>query len=261
MRAFGGDTGCNRDIDVQGNPCLVHMASAGPVDDFPTLGSTACITWPSGNRRAGVHCRTANSAPIRVCGHGLLCCAALWLDRWRAGGALLSDGLTVACESRGGETWLAMPAAPLERCAVPDWAGQVLGITPIRCARAGQADDYLVLELAKDTDLTRVAAPDATLESLTRRALIVTCRVSQTAAVCGEDIQFRYFAPQYGVAEDTATGSAMRVLNGYWLTTGAQSVLRALQRSAAGGLLLGRLQGDRSWVGGRVHSLGTGAQA
>ncbi len=72
-------------------------------------------------------------------------------------------------------------------------------------------------------------------------------------ARCGENIQYRYFAPQFGVPEDSATGSAMRVLAAYWQQRGYGDEQRALQRSAAGGWLLSRVEGERTWIGGHVQ--------
>jgi predicted PhzF superfamily epimerase YddE/YHI9 len=97
-----------------------------------------------------------------------------------------------------------------------------------------------------------IPVPDTSLGIYTRRALIVTCAVSKDLALQGENIHLRYFAPQYGIAEDAATGSAMRVLAGYWQQRGLGDELQALQRSPEGGLLWSRVQNQTTWVGGYV---------
>ena len=67
---------------------------------------------------------------------------------------------------------------------------------------------------------------------------------------------FRYFAPQHGIAEDIATGSAMRVLADFWQAQGGYNELRAWQCSVEGGHLFSRIQGGITWVGGRVEAEG-----
>jgi predicted PhzF superfamily epimerase YddE/YHI9 len=70
-------------------------------------------------------------------------------------------------------------------------------------------------------------------------------------------IRFRYFAPQYGVAEDSATGSAMRILLDYCQQNYQLEYLEAFQCSPAGGVLFARAVADRIAVGGRVECLDT----
>ena len=66
----------------------------------------------------------------------------------------------------------------------------------------------------------------------------------------------RYFAPQYGVEEDIATGSAMRVLAQYWSSRFKQ--LTVYQCSPQGGLLLSRHTATHVEVGGRCVSASEG---
>ena len=131
-----------------------------------------------------------------------------------------------------------------------------LGLVLGACAEAGDSAGYLVLEWPADTDLTSLDPPGDSLRLHTTRALIATCRVSPSASLAGEDIQLRYFAPQYGVDEDAATGSAMRVLASYWQQRGLGNHLQGLQRSARGGWLFSRLENARVWVGGIVRHKG-----
>jgi predicted PhzF superfamily epimerase YddE/YHI9 len=74
--------------------------------------------------------------------------------------------------------------------------------------------------------------------------------------VGADAIQLRYFAPQYGVPEDTATGSALRVLAEYWSPRFTR--LTAEQCSPAGGLLLAQWTPDHIDVGGRCSMLKAG---
>jgi PhzF family phenazine biosynthesis protein len=68
------------------------------------------------------------------------------------------------------------------------------------------------------------------------------------------DIDFvsRYFAPNYGVDEDPATGSAHCVLTPYWADRLGKRQLRARQISARGADLFCTLRGDRITLAGRA---------
>ena len=68
------------------------------------------------------------------------------------------------------------------------------------------------------------------------------------------DIDFvsRYFAPNHGVDEDPATGSAHCVLTPYWAGRLGKQQLRAQQISARVGDLVCTLRGDRITLAGRA---------
>ena len=158
----------------------------------------------------------------------------------------------VATDYRDGLDWIAFPTLEIAPGEIPDWAATLLGEKPAYAATAGPGDGYRVLELRADCDIATLPSPGDQLAAHCQRSLIITRQVNPDTSLQGETIQYRYFAPQHGNAEDSATGSAMRVLAAYWQQRGAGSVLRALQRSAQGGWLLSRIEGDRTWVGGRV---------
>jgi predicted PhzF superfamily epimerase YddE/YHI9 len=69
-----------------------------------------------------------------------------------------------------------------------------------------------------------------------------------------DDIDFvsRYFAPNYGVDEDPATGSAHCVLTPYWAARLGKKQLKARQISTRFGELLCTLRGDRVTLAGRA---------
>ena len=179
-------------------------------------------------------------------------CAALWIAGWGGTGLLNTGSAQVACQTREGYTWLGFATAQPVECETAGWMRDLLGTRPTACAEVGGADDYLVVQLPRDSQLRDISRPDTVLGSYTRRALVVTCSVSEPARQCAEHIHFRYFAPQYGVPEDTATGSAMRVLASYWQRCGLGPQLVALQCSPQGGLLHSHIRDGLTWVGGRV---------
>ena len=217
---------------------------------------TRCETWALGEHIAEVRCFTDAGRLIQCCGHGLLCCAWQWLQLWQSRGVLTACGEQLPCHLDDGVTWVGFPALALRDCTPPDWLRSALGacdLQVMRCALAGPRDGYLLVELAADTDLRSLTPPGPDIGDATQRAIIVTCRVSALRAHAGEDIHFRYFAPQYGVREDTATGSAMRVLAPYWHSLGV--ALTALQCSPRGGLLHAHQKNGLAWLGGRVNTL------
>ena len=164
---------------------------------------------------------------------------------------LLSGEQEVPCNAEQGINWLAFPTLATEPLDVPGWAEDTLGLRPQRAAVAGPEDGYLILEAAADTNLYAARPPGDALATHTRRALILTC--STATSPNGEDIHYRYFAPQYGSAEDIATGSAMRVLAPYWNARGEGPELSALQCSAEGGWLYSRFEGGITRIGGHVE--------
>jgi predicted PhzF superfamily epimerase YddE/YHI9 len=68
----------------------------------------------------------------------------------------------------------------------------------------------------------------------------------------GIDFVSRYFAPNYGVDEDPATGSAHCVLTPYWAGRLGKQKLRAQQISSRVGDLECTLNGDRITLAGRA---------
>ena len=159
------------------------------------------------------------------------------------------NGLRADFYNDNDNAWIGLPNIHCSACQVPHWVGEFFPVPPIRAAEAGGNQGYLVLEWPDDYDLRSLPIPTYALHRRTNRSLIVTCR--DTAASI-TDIKLRYFAAQHGVPEDTATGSAMRVLATYWNNRDLGEQLRALQCSTDGGVLRSCIRGELTWVGGRV---------
>ena len=68
----------------------------------------------------------------------------------------------------------------------------------------------------------------------------------------GVDFVSRYFAPNYGVDEDSVTGSAHCVLTPYWAARLGKEQLTARQISARGGELTCTLRSDRVTIAGQA---------
>lgn len=256
LRAFCSPESATTGHQARGNPCRLTLLPSAPDISKPPASSAVpqCATWPLDDQRAGVACWTADGTAIQICGHGLLCSATLWMDHWGgagdSGGTLVMNGAEVACQAEAGQIWLSFEALETQPCEVPQWCNSYFDTAPIAAATAGPDNGYLVLQWPTDSQLASLPVPPATLVQDTQRALIVTCAVGQDSALHDENIHYRYFAPQHGVAEDLATGSAMRVLAHYWQQRDLGAVLTAYQYSQAGGLLFSRIQAGKVWIGG-----------
>jgi predicted PhzF superfamily epimerase YddE/YHI9 len=156
------------------------------------------------------------------------------------------------CRNRDDLSWVGFERLAVTSAEAPCWLRDLLSPYRLqRCYVAGAADGYLIAELTGDSDLTTLSPPGADLAAESDRALLVVTAVDRLR-LAAETLHFRYFAPQYGTSEDTATGSAMRLLGE--LSSDRPAVLQAIQRSPQGGLLFARCDDDYTWVGGRVEA-------
>lgn len=236
-----------------GNPCLLQAFDALP-PSLPVAprDTTQCQSWPDASGEQpliAVRCYSTAGDLIQCCGHGLLAAAHSWQRRLQRRALNLSmNGSLVASSREGDITWLRFSGIHTVDCAVPEWLAQVFSAAlPAQAAAlAGDAQGYLVVQWPDSFDLQQLARPGGGLSSFTGRALICTAARPEWGDGV---IQMRYFAPQYGVGEDAATGSAMRVLAQYW--SPRFRTLTAYQCSAAGGLLMSRHAAAYVEVGGR----------
>jgi predicted PhzF superfamily epimerase YddE/YHI9 len=259
LRAFTGVNGHTSGTPVRGNPCLIHLTGEAPASAPSPAAITQCVTWPEQPGRARVRCWSPSGQEIQLCGHGLLCSSHYWRSQWPHGAIISMGDTEVTTGYRDGLEWIALQTLEVTRSEIPVWAGRLLGQRPAHAAIAGPEEGYQVLEMPEGSNIDTLPSPGDALAACSRRALILTRQVTPGEARQGENIQYRYFAPQYGNAEDTATGSAMRVLAAYWQQRGAGDQLQALQLSADGGWLLSRIDRNRTWIGGRVIDDGEAA--
>ncbi|MEM6544809.1 MAG: PhzF family phenazine biosynthesis protein, partial [Pseudomonadota bacterium] len=157
--------------------------------------------------------------------------------------------LPVAFKIEDELAWIGLPPINCDACAMPTWVGEFFSSVPWRAATAGASNGYLILEWPAGFELEELTVPGAALAKRTQRSVIATCAAPDHPEL---DIMLRYFAPNHGVPEDTATGSAMRVLASYWMRRELNGGLAAFQCSKRGGALYSRLRDELTWIGGRV---------
>ncbi len=110
------------------------------------------------------------------------------------------------------------------------------------------AGGYVIAVLKPGTSLITLSPKLNDLTRHSRSALIVTALTRQRNA----DYQLRYFAPQFGVDEDQATGSANMIAMRFWHRQLRRRHWVAYQASPAGGLIYGTVKGRHVRVAGDV---------
>ncbi|WP_145999059.1 PhzF family phenazine biosynthesis protein [Oceanicoccus sp. KOV_DT_Chl] len=247
-------TGSGVNQHLHGNPCLLLVDQHQPPHPpAPIDALSQCQSWPvvhQTNTAIAVRCFTACGQLIHCCGHGLLAAAYYWQRQLNSSQlTLLMNDSEVQSWSEAEQTWLRFNRLAVNSYPVPDWVSTVFPNQPAPLAAAVIGDDqgYLVVEWPANVPLKTLTAPGHKLTAASQRALI--CTSVQHAKQRAAEIQLRYFAPQYGVDEDIATGSAMRVLAAYFSPRFER--LEAEQCSPAGGQLLSRISATAIDIGGR----------
>lgn len=206
--------------------------------------ATHCHFWPVSTDTLIVECYNGEKK-IQCCGHGLLSVASYWMKEHSTNELTLKMSDTeIKAFKENDKTWLRFQALKTTACATPHWCEKILGAKPIKAATAGNEDGYLILQYPDNFTLSAISPPGKKLELHTQRAIIVCCGAKENSV----DINFRYFAPQYGVDEDIATGSAMRVLADYWSSHYAS--LSAIQCGSNEGYLFSRITNNLIEIGG-----------
>lgn len=116
----------------------------------------------------------------------------------------------------------------------------------------GGADDYCIIELANEKALRRCVVNARRTQLTKKRAIIVTSLSSDSSS----DYVMRYFAPQYGNYEDSATGSANAMLALFWQKKLNKKAVIGKQLSLAGGLFRVQNIGLKQRVFGWTTELG-----
>lgn len=194
------------------------------------------------------------AAEVPLCGHATLASAHVL---WETG--TLPPGEAATFETRSGRLAarrlgalieMDLPAAPVTESPAPAGALEALGVAPAwvgRTADRGMGDvDYLI-EIGSEEAVRRLR-PDFGLLRGLRSGFIVTAR----ATTRDFDFVSRYFASFIGIDEDPVTGVAHCALVPYWGARLGKNAMTALQVSARGGVVQGRLDGERVRLAGEA---------
>ena len=137
---------------------------------------------------------------------------------------------------------------PTDRYDRADMSPQIIACfdrQPLEAYR-GKTDYMLVFN--NEEAIARISPDFAAISKIKARGLIVTAP--------GNEVDFvsRFFAPQSGINEDPATGSAHTTLIPYWAQKTGRNELSAIQLSARKGFLACAYHDDRVKISGRTKT-------
>ncbi len=186
--------------------------------------------------------------PVRevdLCGHATLATAWVLFER------LACQKREVVFDTKSGALtvvrdddwlWMDFPADPAVPVPCPDALREGLGRPPMEVHAAA---DYLAV--FESEEAVRDLTPDfRALTRLDRRGVIATAPGREA------DFVSRFFAPNYGIDEDPATGSAHCTLAPFWSERLGKKDLLAHQVSARGGVIRCEPRGARVRLGGQA---------
>ena len=186
---------------------------------------------------------------VDLCGHATLAAAhVLFTHEGYIGDTVIFDsrsGLLKVTKDQDGLT-LDFPADSLQPVDITAAMRQWFPTQPTE-AYKGKTDYMLVFPT--ETDIAGLIPDLTAMKSATEaRGVIVTAK--------GDSVDFvsRFFAPQSGIDEDPATGSAHTTLTPYWAEKLGKQQLVALQLSARKGYLQCTAAGSRVKIGGKAKT-------
>ena len=191
---------------------------------------------------------------VDLCGHATLASAHVLWERSAASGpeiAFATRSGVLTARRDGRQIELDFPLLREEPMKEPDGLSEALGAKPIYI---GQSLHDLIVELANDAEIRRLAPDMTKLARVATRGVIVTARSGDPAF----DFISRFFAPAAGINEDPATGSAHCCLADFWQKRLQKTAFRAYQASPRGGVISVSIAGDRAILGGQAVTVARG---
>lgn len=185
------------------------------------------------------------SVEVDLCGHATLASAHVIFNfvnptLERVSFQTKSGGLSV--RRRAELLVLDFPATPPVSCACPAGLAAALGEEPLEVLKSRD----LVAVLDSEEHVRRLKPDMARVAALDTFAVVVTAPGRACDYVC------RFFAPQQGIPEDPATGSAHCTLAPFWAHRLGKRDLHALQLSPRGGEFHCADRGDRVDIAGQA---------
>jgi len=181
---------------------------------------------------------------VDMCGHATLATAyVIFHELGYAKDSILFDSksgeLTVTKE--GELLSMDFPAQSITEVNEIEKFAQIFGIEPLAVYKSM---DYLVV-FDNEAIIQTITFDKEALKALDLRGVIVTAPSQQYDFIC------RFFAPKYGIDEDSVTGSAYTQLISYWSKALHQTSFNSKQISPRGGEVLCQLQGERCIIKGQ----------
>lgn len=180
---------------------------------------------------------------VNLCGHATLASAYVLFNILGYKENVLSfESLSgvLRVSKEGNLLTLDFPVQPPQVCSTPAQLTAGLGRAPLECLKH---DDYIAV-FDSEEDVLNLTLDHAALMQLDLRGVIAT------APSLNYDFIARFFAPKFGIPEDSVTGSAYTQLTPYWSARLGKSKFKAKQVSSRGGKLLCELSGNRVLISG-----------
>lgn len=232
-----------------GNPAAVCVMENWLSDDLllkitceNNLSETAFAVWEQDQ----YHLRWFTpGGEIDLCGHATLATAYIIMSFVHAGSQIVhfktkSGPLTV--EKKGDLFEMDFPAYKLRPIPVTDEMAEAIGARP---EKAFMGRDLLCIMDSEET--VRQLSPD--MNKLLRLDGLL---LQVTAKGKDFDCVSRSFAPKLNVAEDPVCGSGNCHIFPYWSQEMNKTELIAYQASRRGGVLYGKIVGDRILISGKA---------
>jgi PhzF family phenazine biosynthesis protein len=201
---------------------------------------------------------------VPLCGHATLASAHILWETGILGpeetARFHTKSGVLRARLRGGRVEIDLPAIPTEPVRAPEPVVRALGVTPAETFRTPDRGlgDHDILVVLESADAVRAVSPDfGVLRREVPGSVIVTARAGASDA--GRDIVSRFFAAAWGIDEDPVTGVAHCSLVPFWTRRLGKSEIVGYQASKRGGLVHGRLEGDRVFLSGGAITVLRGA--
>lgn len=189
---------------------------------------------------------------VDLCGHATLASAHIFFNHLGFTDneiSFYSRSGILKVRNDGDMLTLNFPTDKIEKVDIPEFLLKAFHEIPVE-AYKGNLDYMLVFESQKQVEEGNPVL-DLVAQSGTR-GVIITAK--------GNDMDFvsRYFAPQFGINEDPATGSAHTTLIPYWYGKTGKAKMKAMQLSSRRGYLICQYLGERVEIGGKAFTYSSG---
>ena len=182
---------------------------------------------------------------VRLCGHATLAAAYVLFEVIGHSEKVIDfnslSGKLSVTQAEGLLT-LNFPAQKPVKCEIPEDLVKGLGKKPVACLKN---EDYIAVYECEE-DVAEIIPDHSCLTRLDLRGVIVTSVASKY------DFVARFFAPKYGIPEDSVTGSAYTQLTPYWSSSLQKNKFTVKQISQRGGELVCERVEGRVLISGKA---------
>jgi PhzF family phenazine biosynthesis protein len=183
------------------------------------------------------------SKEVDMCGHATLASAYVLFDilNYQKDEIIFNSKSGILKVTKDDEKIkMNFPIQEIKKCNIPTNLLNAFEIEPIECYKS--MDYILVFE--KEEYIINAKPKLELLKDIDNRGVIITSKGKKY------DFVNRFFAPKYGINEDSVTGSAFTQLVPYWNKILNKNVFRTKQVSQRGGEVLCELKDDKVEISG-----------